>query len=126
MSDIENTLNERLKTYGKFENHAKISQSLKDIMRQFGLDKLPNDMREALEMIQHKIARILNGDPAYLDNWHDIIGYARLVEKRLEENQKEIESDNKRGNFMNYQRDKYSINKILSNKMETIHSKQKL
>lgn len=29
-------------------------------------------------------AYILNGDPTYLDNWHDIQGYARLVEKRLE------------------------------------------
>jgi hypothetical protein len=31
----------------------------------------------------HKVARILNGDPDYADSWRDIIGYARLVEKRL-------------------------------------------
>ncbi len=41
-------------------------------------------MKESLEMNMHKVARILNGDPTYLDNWHDIIGYTRLVEKRLE------------------------------------------
>ena len=34
-------------------------------------------------MIQHKIARVLNGDPNYPDNWHDIAGYARLVEREL-------------------------------------------
>jgi hypothetical protein len=34
-------------------------------------------------MIQHKIARILNGDPTYTDNWHDIAGYATLVEQHL-------------------------------------------
>jgi hypothetical protein len=41
-------------------------------------------MREALEMLAHKTGRILNGDPAYADSWHDIAGYVRLVEQRLE------------------------------------------
>lgn len=86
MSNIDLTLDERLKTYGKFENHAEISQNLKRAMYQeSGWQNLDEDMHEALEMIQHKIARIINGDPTYLDNWHDIIGYARLVEKRLED-----------------------------------------
>jgi hypothetical protein len=44
---------------------------------------LTDDKREALEMIAHKIGRILNGDPEYKDSWHDIIGYARLVEDTL-------------------------------------------
>jgi hypothetical protein len=44
---------------------------------------LAPDQQEALEMIQHKIARILNGDPDYFDNWHDIAGYATLVAMRL-------------------------------------------
>lgn len=44
---------------------------------------LPPDMKEALEMIQHKVARILNGNPEVKDHWTDIIGYATLVEKRL-------------------------------------------
>ena len=30
-----------------------------------------------------EIGRILNGDPDYADSWHDIIGYTRLVEVRL-------------------------------------------
>jgi hypothetical protein len=44
---------------------------------------LAPDQREALEMIQHKVARILNGDPSYHDSWHDIAGYATLVADRL-------------------------------------------
>jgi len=44
---------------------------------------LPDDMREALDMVAHKIGRILCGDFNYSDSWHDIIGYVRLVEKRL-------------------------------------------
>jgi len=43
------------------------------------------DMREALEMILHKIARILNGNPNYADSWQDIAGYAQLIVKRLNE-----------------------------------------
>ena len=85
MPDINKTLDERSSRYGSFEDHADIAQMLKRSM--FGTpgwNKLDDDMKEALEMIQHKIARILNGDPTYIDNWHDIIGYARLVEKRLE------------------------------------------
>jgi len=41
------------------------------------------DQKEALEMIQHKIGRILNGDQYYHDSWHDIIGYAKLVADTL-------------------------------------------
>ena len=40
-------------------------------------------MRESLEMLAHKVARILNGNPDYVDSWHDVSGYATLVEKRL-------------------------------------------
>ena len=44
---------------------------------------LSDDKKEALGMIAHKIARILNGDPEYGDSWHDIAGYAKLVEDSL-------------------------------------------
>jgi hypothetical protein len=40
-------------------------------------------MKQALSTIADKIARILNGDPYYVDNWHDIIGYAKLIEDRI-------------------------------------------
>jgi len=45
--------------------------------------ELDADQQEALEMIAHKIARILNGDPNYVDSWVDIAGYAKLVADRL-------------------------------------------
>lgn len=45
---------------------------------------LDPDQREALEMIAHKIARILNGDPNYADSWVDIAGYAKLIADRLQ------------------------------------------
>ena len=39
--------------------------------------------KEALEMIQHKIGRILAGNPDHKDHWDDIAGYAKLVSDRL-------------------------------------------
>lgn len=84
MSDVEKTLADRGAVYGRFVDHAEISQSLKNVMRAApGWQELPNDMRESLEMVAHKVARILNGNPNYADSWHDVGGYAALVEKRL-------------------------------------------
>ncbi len=81
---IDATLIERGRNYGSFDGHAQYAQDLKCVMR-----KSPNwevmaaDQREALEMVQHKIARILNGTPNFHDSWHDIVGYAKLVADRL-------------------------------------------
>lgn len=86
MTDVSNTLNARGARYGAFSVQAAISQTMKSFMRQSpNWDSLDPDMAEALDMIQHKIARILNGDPRYADSWHDIAGYATLVDKRLNE-----------------------------------------
>lgn len=90
MSQIDATLSERGTRYGAFTGHAEITQGIKDVM--FSTDNwasLADDQKEALEMVAHKIGRILNGDPNYIDSWHDIIGYTRLVEQRLEEEQSE-------------------------------------
>lgn len=76
-------LAERGKTYGDFTFHAEITQELKRVMGAApGWQRLNAHQREALEMIQHKVGRILNGDPNYRDSWADIGGYARLAEER--------------------------------------------
>lgn len=85
--DLSITLTERGSRYGKFTGHAEVTQKLKDVMychNNFdGWEKLAPDQREALEMIVHKIGRIINGDPNYDDSWVDIAGYAQLVADRL-------------------------------------------
>ena len=82
---IEAVLNARGKTYGEFHKRAEISQELSSVMELTnGWAKLSSAQREALQMIQHKIARILNGDPLYLDSWVDIVGYAELGKKETE------------------------------------------
>lgn len=82
--DIGATLVERGSRYGPFTGHARITQDLKHIMQTTnGWKKLSSDQKESLEMIAHKIGRILNGDPNYDDSWVDIAGYAKLVGDRL-------------------------------------------
>lgn len=87
MSNTDAILAERGARYGRFVDHANITQRLKAMIR-LGLrerDKsLACDQQEALEMICHKIGRIVNGDANYADSWADIAGYAKLVADRLE------------------------------------------
>jgi hypothetical protein len=86
-TDVEAVLAERGSRYGKFEDHARITQELKRVSYDFFIGKnkeLADDQQEALDMIFHKIGRILNGDPNYADSWIDIAGYAKLVADRLE------------------------------------------
>lgn len=81
---VEQTLTERGNRYGPFDSHAEITQLLKLIMRDVpGWAELSPSQAEALDMIAHKIGRVLNGDPDYADSWHDIAGYALLVEQEL-------------------------------------------
>ncbi len=84
MPSIDETLAERGARYGEFIDHANVTQSIKASIASGGnWDTLDDDMKECLEMVAHKIGRIVNGDPNYVDSWTDIIGYTRLVEKRL-------------------------------------------
>lgn len=81
---VQDTLTERGNRYGDFADHAVIAQNLQELMRSTaGWARLDATKRQALTTICDKLARILNGDPSYADNWHDIQGYARLVEERL-------------------------------------------
>jgi hypothetical protein len=87
VNNVNAILNERGKRYGDFLGHAIITQGLKGVAYEFADGRgqvLSVDQIEALDMIFHKIGRILNGDPDYADSWIDIAGYAKLVADRLE------------------------------------------
>ena len=84
MSEINNTLNERGERYGKFKDVAATTYALQEILRAAAShEHMTDDQVIALDMICNKMARIVNGDPNYIDNWHDIAGYATLVEQEL-------------------------------------------
>lgn len=86
IGSTESLIAERGTRYGKFKDGADIMQSLKDTMRDVGgWNNLTASQKEALDMIQHKIGRILNGDPTYDDSWKDIAGYATLIVNELNE-----------------------------------------
>lgn len=78
---IKDLLNERGSRYGAFSDNAYTAQQLKKILRR-GRNwyALKPHQAEALEMIMHKAARIINGDADYADSWRDIQGYAKLGE----------------------------------------------
>lgn len=87
-TNIDDILAERGSRYGEFKRHALITKAIKDVLRTYGQQLAP-DQQEALDMVAHKIGRILNGDPNYVDSWVDIAGFAKLVANRLEKEQKE-------------------------------------
>ena len=78
--EIEQVLEERGKNYGQYKDVAYCSQKLKSVLRSMpSWEKLSNSQRESLDMICNKLARITNGNPAYMDSWTDIAGYAKLI-----------------------------------------------
>ena len=84
MSEINNTLNERGERYGKFKDVASTTYALQEILRDAKSYKhMSDDQVIALDMICNKMARIVNGDFNFIESWHDIAGYATLVEQEL-------------------------------------------
>lgn len=83
---IETILEERGSRYGSFDEHARITQDIKDaLVSGESWAAMSPSMKEALEMVAHKMGRIVNGDPTYKDLWTDIIGYTKLVEQTLKD-----------------------------------------
>lgn len=81
MAEVDKTLQDRGARYGDFASHARATVAIKEAIYGNCVATLAPHHREALDMIAHKIGRIVNGDPNYADSWHDIAGYAVLVEK---------------------------------------------
>jgi hypothetical protein len=87
--DVDQTLNERAQDYGTFRDGAALMQGIKRLLAGHAAkhDKtFADDQWEALEMMVHKIGRIVNGNPDKVDSWIDIAGYATLVADRLQGN----------------------------------------
>jgi hypothetical protein len=80
-------LDQRAVDYGQFKNGAELMQGIKRLVSEHAQKHnktFADDQWEALEMIIHKIGRIVNGNPDKVDHWVDIAGYAKLVAMRLE------------------------------------------
>lgn len=91
---IKKVLDDREKRYGQYQVVSKISQELKYIMQYSpNYATMPDYMKESLDLIANKLARILNGDPLYDDSWRDISGYCTLVLMEIEDMENRVEPD---------------------------------
>lgn len=88
MATIDDILKERAETHGSFDVTAYTVQTLKAEMRDSpNWAELDVDQKEALEMVVHKIGRILCGNKDHIDSWDDGAGYFTLVANRLRSEQ---------------------------------------
>ena len=88
-TNIDETLDARAQDYGKFKDGAALMQAIKRTLADHARmhnKTFADDQWEALEMIVHKIGRIVNGNPDKVDHWVDIAGYAKLIADRLQGN----------------------------------------
>lgn len=89
-SELGKMLDEREKTHGSFEDHARITQRLKQVIEEElllrherGQPPLNYKQREALDMIAHKEGRIIAGNPDFADHWDDIAGYSVIAKESV-------------------------------------------
>lgn len=76
----EDILKERGSKYGTFMGNATVTQAIMtNLTNGENYSKINYIHKEALHMIAHKMSRIVNGDPNYIDSWADIAGYAKLM-----------------------------------------------
>lgn len=93
---VDETLAERGQHYGDFAVTFGVIQKIKDALKSApGWADMPLERREALEMIAVKMGRLVSGDSGHADSWHDIAGYARLVEESIDVPQSGVPAVNK-------------------------------
>lgn len=85
---LTEVLEARQKTHGDFSDHSRITQGLKNVVAmelykrdERGQPQLAPEQREAIDMILHKIGRVIAGNPNEPDHWVDIAGYAQIAQQ---------------------------------------------
>lgn len=86
MKSTDQLVTERKATHGAFEDHARAAQAFKDVFVTELIARarrqqppLSDTQKEAVDMICHKLGRIVAGDASFADHWDDIAGYARIA-----------------------------------------------
>ena len=78
--NIKKVLKQREEVHGDYVAHSLLSQKLKDSVRLHeGFASLSYNQKESIDMILHKISRVVNSRVDEIDNWVDICGYAQLI-----------------------------------------------
>ncbi len=82
---IAEIIAQRAGTHGVFTENSATIQATKDLWRATpNWSRLRPFQKESLDMLAHKVGRILHGDPDFLDHWIDISGYNNRVVDQLE------------------------------------------
>ena len=82
---VEDILNERERTHGDYPVQSATAQILKAAMREMpNWFSMPSYMKESLEMIATKIARMGHGDCHNSEHSLDGAGYFQLITRELE------------------------------------------
>ena len=92
MSSVEDTLIQRGSVYGEFNNQvhtiAMIIDAMKFAYAQAHINEIPHDTLIAeWHYLAIKLARIA-ANPMYSDSYHDLAGYATLMEEERNKNGK--------------------------------------
>jgi hypothetical protein len=89
MSNVNETLDKRGEVYGKFSHGITLEAEILSLIKGRHYAEHGTDMdiwyEVAISKIVMKISR-LAVSPKHIDSWHDIAGYAVLVEQTLKEN----------------------------------------
>lgn len=90
MSDILKTLAERGSVYGDYEVGTEFRAAVMDLVDQtrgeHGFKPLTTKEKVYIFDIVNKLSRLV-ATPSHVDTWHDIAGYASLVEATYKRNQ---------------------------------------
>lgn len=83
---VRDTLQERAKTYGSFSNGVTIEAEIMRVITERYKKERGKAMDPiCIQWLNHiaiKLSR-LSMTPTHIDSWHDIAGYATLIEKEL-------------------------------------------
>lgn len=78
---VNKILEDRGSSHGPFDKQTAAAQEMKAVFyKYYNVGNWHTDpvVREAVDMIIHKLSRIAVGNPYFEDHWKDIAGYALL------------------------------------------------
>lgn len=105
--ETEKLLQERSTTHGAFEVYAAVAQGLKYTLAAGPKwNCMSPAQQEAVEAIAGKLARIVTGDPYFLDHYRDIAGYAERA----------LENTSHHENAIDVRTEKFKVNEAKSGK----------
>lgn len=88
MPDLKKTLEVRDKEYGSYGKGAHFRAEFMKLVKDFHKKINKTDMKEVDYLcifdIVNKLSRVV-ANPSHLDTWHDIAGYATIIEKFYKE-----------------------------------------